>query len=97
MPVSTISTTVITMAGLRYFIGQCLPGCLLRRALSEVERSHDEVNRFDPDKRDYHTADSVEDQVARQDLGCAHGPVRDPAQRQRDQADDNQRVEDDGG
>ena len=41
-------------------------------------------------------ADAVDDEVAPQDAGRAGRPVLDAAQRQRDQRDDDERVEDHG-
>src|SRR6516225_4055869 len=55
----------------------------------------DEVDGLDPDERDDQPAYAVDPQVPAEQRGRGGRPVADAAQRQRDQCDDDQRVEDD--
>ena len=56
----------------------------------------DEIDKFDADEGNDEAAETVDKQVALQNGQRTHWSVRDAAERQRDQGDDNQRVKDDG-
>ena len=62
----------------------------------EMQGGDDEVDDLDADERHDEAAEAVDQKVAAQQRGRADRPVGDALQRQRDQRDDDQRVEDDG-
>ena len=64
--------------------------------LGQVKCGDDQVDQLDSDKRNDETAEAVDEQVALQDGERAHRFVSDAAQRQRNQRDDDERVENDG-
>src|SRR6516225_2668116 len=63
--------------------------------LNESEGCDDDVYYFNADERDDDAAHAVNQEVAFQGRECADGCVFDAAKCQRDQSDDDQRVEDD--
>ncbi len=63
--------------------------------LGEVESSDDEIDELDADKRNDDAAEAVDEQVALQNRERAHRFVGNAAQRQRNQRDDDERVEND--
>ena len=54
-----------------------------------MERSDDQVDQFDADKRNNEAAEAVDEEVALQNRQRAHWLVSDAAQCQRDQRDDD--------
>ena len=64
--------------------------------LGQVKRGDDQIDQLDSDKRNDETAEAVDQQVALQNRERAHRFVSDAAQRQRNQRDDDERVENDG-
>ena len=64
--------------------------------LGQVKRGDDQIDQFDPDKRNDETAEAVDQQVALQNGERAHRFVSHAAQRQRNKCDDDERVENDG-
>src|SRR6478752_7956024 len=66
-------------------------------ASGQVQGSDNEVDRLDADERNDDAADAVDQQVASQQRTRADRPITDALERQRDERDDDQRVEDDGG
>src|SRR5690349_12249833 len=92
-PVMMVSATTITRAGRSSFNIVSFPLC-------EAGSTDDEVDRLDPDERDDDAAEAVDQQVAAQQVrgpggGADRAAVLDTFERQRDQRDDDQRVEDD--
>ena len=65
-------------------------------SLGQVEGGDDDVDELDADEGGDDAADAVDEQVAAQQRGGGHGPVADAAQGERDERDDDERVEDDG-
>ena len=61
-----------------------------------MERSDDQVDQFDADKRNDEAAEAIDEEVALQNRQRAHWLVSNTAQRQRDQRDDDQRVKNHG-
>ena len=61
-----------------------------------MERSNDEIDELDADKRHDDAAETIDEEVALEDGQRAHRFVGDAAQRQRNQRDDDERVENDG-
>ena len=61
----------------------------------EAQGGDDEVDRLDADERHDDAAEAVDQEVAPQQRRRADRPVAHAPQRQRDQGDDDQRVEDD--
>ena len=55
----------------------------------------EEVDQLDADKRDEDAADAVDEEIAAEHGRGADRPVGDAPQRQRDEGDDDERVEDD--
>src|ERR1039458_9217398 len=55
------------------------------------------IDQPDSGERRDDAADAIDQQIAAQQGGRAHGPVLDAAQGQRNERDDNQRIEDDAG
>src|SRR5215472_7460952 len=87
MPVMTVMTRIITIAGRI---------CLMSVASSgQTDGGDEDVDQLDTDERYDDPADTIEQQVATQDRRRTNRPVGDTAQRQRDQRDNDQRVEDD--
>src|SRR6185369_296000 len=80
------SESVITNNGRSCFIG----------ASSEVEHVYDHVDQLDADERQQHAAAAVHEQVAAQDALVAHRAVFDATQCERNERNDDQRVEDHG-
>src|SRR5437588_10705686 len=68
----------------------------MERSSGEVDAGDDDVDGLDADEGDDHPSDAVDEQVAAEQSRGADGPVLDSLQRQRDQGDDDQRVEDRG-
>src|SRR5215813_9346744 len=65
--------------------------------LHETESHEDHVHELDPRKRYEDAAHPVDPKVAPEDGRRADGTVADAAEGQRDERDDDQGVEDDGG
>src|SRR5215470_7416341 len=65
--------------------------------LYEAEGHEDHVHELDPRKRDEDAAHAVDPEVAPEDGRRADGTVKDAAEGQRDERNDDQGVEDDGG
>ncbi len=63
--------------------------------LGETQRFDDDVDRLDADERNDDAADAIDQQVAGQNRGRAERTIRHAAQRERNQRDDDQRVEND--
>ena len=61
-----------------------------------MERSDDEIDELDADERHDDAAQAIDEQIALQNGQSAHRFVGHAAQRQRDQRDDDERVENDG-
>ena len=64
--------------------------------LNEMERGDDEIDELDADERNDDAAEAIDEQVALQNGERAHRFVGHAAQRQRNQRDDDERVENDG-
>ena len=62
--------------------------------LREPDAGNQHIDQLDSDERDDYAAHAVDHQVIAQQYRSAHGPILDPAQRQRNQRNDDQRVED---
>ena len=62
----------------------------------QVHQADDDVDELDADERGDDAADAVDERVACQQRSGADGPVGDAAEGERDQGDDDERVEDDG-
>ena len=61
-----------------------------------MERGDDEIDELDADKRHDDAADAVDEEIALENCERAHRFVGHAAQRQRNQRDDDERVENDG-
>src|SRR5579863_3691438 len=61
----------------------------------EMQGGHGEVDRLDADKRNDHAADSVDPKVAAQQRSGPDRTIAYAFQRQRNERDDNERIEDD--
>src|SRR5215831_16148151 len=68
-------------------------GCVL----GEMHSGHHEVDRLDAEERNDDAADSVDQKVEPQQSGGADWAIAHALQRQRNERDDDQRVEDDRG
>src|SRR5450432_2567577 len=79
----TSSENVITKQGRIRFIGSS----------REMEHVHDHIDQLDADEGQHHAATAVHQEVAAQDALDAHRAIFDAAQCERDECDDNQRVE----
>src|SRR5215831_14763234 len=66
-------------------------------SLGEMQGRDGKVDRLDPNERNDHAADSVDQKVEAQQSGGTDRTIADPFQRQWNERDDDQRVEDDGG
>ena len=64
--------------------------------LDEMERGDDEIDELDADERNDDAAEAIDEQIALENREGAHRLVGDAAQRQRNQRDDDERVENDG-
>ena len=64
--------------------------------LGEMKCGDDEIDEFDPNEWNNDAAETVDEQVALEDGERAHRFVSDAAQRQRNQRDDDKRVENHG-
>src|ERR1700746_863252 len=87
MPVMTVMTTIITIAGRMCFMVAASSG--------QTDGCDEQVDQLDADEGHDDAADAVEQQVAPKDRRRADWAIRDAAQRQRYQRDDDQRIEDD--
>src|SRR5579862_7795165 len=79
-PVSSIRTNVSAIAG--------------RNWLRSMRGDQDHVDQLDENERHNDAAGTVNDQVATENGRGAHGTISHASQRQRDQCDNDQRVED---
>ena len=61
----------------------------------ETQGHDDEVDGLDADKRKHDAAQAVDQQIAAQERGRADRTIVDTLQRQRNERDDDQRIEDD--
>src|ERR1700685_1403550 len=84
MPVSTVRTAVATRAVMNVFT---------EKTSGEMQRGDHDVDSLDADERNNHAAEAVDNKIASQNRGGADRTVRHPAERQRNQRDDDQRVE----
>ena len=66
---------------------------LATTALCQVQGGHQEVDRLDADEGDDDTAEPVDQEVAAEQRAGTDGAVGDALQRQRDQGDDDQRID----
>src|SRR5215470_8060725 len=87
-PVSTVSTTVIRIA---------ISSPRINIPLGQPQPRDHHVDNLDSDERNDYPADPIDQQVARQDRGGTERPILDPAQRERDERDNDERVENDRG
>src|SRR5256886_13960122 len=88
MPVTPVRTTSETSAARRW---------LMSGLLYQAQRDQDHVHELDPRERDDNSPHAVDPDMTAQDGRGAERAVAHALQRQRDQRDDDQRVEDDGG
>src|SRR6202167_4379777 len=84
MPVSTVRTAVATRAVMNGFT---------EKTSREMERGDHDVDSLDADEWNNHAAEAVNEKIAGQNCGRTDRTVRHAAQRQRNQRDDDQRVE----
>ena len=68
----------------------------MREDLNEVRPVNEKVDRLDANERNDDAADAVDEQVALQDFGRAERAEFHAAQRQRNERDDDERIENDG-
>src|SRR5215470_17836524 len=92
MPVMAVRNRVIRMAGR---ISENIVYAFFWVASGEVQRRDEDVDRLDPDEGDDDAADTVDQEISPQDRRRADGTELHAAERERDQGDDDQRVEDD--
>src|SRR3974390_51940 len=85
-----VSETTRTIAG-RISFNMALPRS------GEVQCADKQVDRLDTDERNDDSAYTVDQQVAPQQRGGADRTIADAAQRQRNEGNDDQRIEDDRG
>src|ERR1700693_666861 len=64
-------------------------------SLGQMQRNQREVDDFDADKRRNESANSVDEEIANQNLRCANGAIFNSGKRERNQHDDDERVEND--
>src|SRR6185312_12763940 len=83
-----VSATTKTMAG-RISLSMV-------SSLSEMQRGDGEINRLDADEGQDDAAGAVDEQIAPQERGGADRPVLHTLQGERNQRDDDQRIEHDG-
>src|ERR1017187_9062544 len=88
-PVRIVKATVTRIAMMSCFI--------FRLPLRQMQKPQQPVDQPDSRERRNHAAHAVDQQVAAQQRGGTHGLVLHAAQRQRNQHDNNQRVEYHGG
>src|SRR5215469_17036988 len=87
-PVSTVSTTVIRIA---------VSSPRISIPLSQPQCGDQHVDNLDSDERNDYPADTIDQQVARQDGRGAERPILDAAQRKWDEGNNDERVENDRG
>src|SRR5215469_11945932 len=68
---------------------------LVHGCLRQADGGDDDVDELDADERHDDAADAIEPEVAPQDRGGTGRPVRDAAQGERDERDNDEGVEDD--
>src|SRR5450432_4657330 len=86
-PVMTMRTIVNAMAG-----QSCLRS-MIARPLDEVQGNEEEIDDLDAHERHDETAESVDQQVPAENHGRRRGAILDAAQRERNERDDDERVE----
>src|SRR6185437_6032766 len=86
-PVMIVMTTIIMMAGRISFS--------IVLSSREADGGDNHVDRLDADERHDDAAETVDKKIASQDARRADRAVTDTFERQRDQSDNNERVEDD--
>ena len=74
---------------------ECWPEGVAKKAchqivLGEMEGSHDEVDRLDPDERGDQPAEAVDEEVALEELARRRRPEADAPEGDRDERDDDQ-------
>src|SRR5258708_37641994 len=84
MPVRMVRTAVAVRAVLNVFT---------EKTSGEMERGDQDVDGLDADERNDHAAEAVDKKIAGQNRGRADWTVGHAPQRQRNQRDDDQRVE----
>src|SRR5262249_51378890 len=99
-PVISVSKTTRTMAGRTSFNMTISPQISARvstirdRALDQMQGIDHEVDCLDADERNDDAADTVDPQIAPQQRGGADRTIGDPFQCQRNERNDDERVED---
>src|SRR5438270_13567300 len=73
----------------------CLASLLAMTGLGQVQGNNDEVDRLDTDEGNGDAAEPVDQQVAPEQRTGADRTIGDAFQRERNQPDDDQRIEDD--
>src|SRR5450432_1707417 len=80
--------------------GACAPRTLRKKSVGsrscEVHRSNNHVDQFDSDKRKHDSSETVDQQVALQNLGRAERPEFYAPQRQGNERDDDERIKNNG-
>src|ERR1700682_6547161 len=66
------------------------------RDLGQPHGVQQQVDQFDANERDDHPAEAVDQQIASKDAAGAERTISDPFQRQRNERDDDERVENHG-
>src|SRR5271154_1997954 len=87
MPVSTVRTAVATNA---------VMNVRMELTSGEMQRGDHDVDGLDADERNNHAAETVDEKIAGQNRGRADRTILHTAQRERNQRDDDQRIEEDG-
>src|SRR5450432_843568 len=86
MPVRTVNTSIMARAGSSW-----------RRMSGHSQCSDEQIDELDEDERGDDASDPVDHQVSPQHRRGLLSAELHTSQRERDQGDDDQRVEDDGG
>ena len=90
MPQSTIAKTIVAMIE---FLSSVR---IIFITLSEMNGGDNHVDQFDSDERNDNSAKTVDEQIALKNLGRAERAELYTPERERNQRDDDERVEDDG-
>src|SRR5215472_1196288 len=86
-PVMMVMARIITMAGrICFTMGQ---------SSRKADGGHEHVDELDADERDDNAAKAVDQKIAPQDAGGTHWTIGHAPQCQRNERDDDERVEDD--
>src|ERR1700674_5770481 len=104
-PVTSVNTTSIRTAGLSSFSMSILlyrnpiyrnPKIWANPKLRQSQRCQDHVDDLDPDERRDDATDTIDPEVVTQQRGGADRSIFHAFERERDQRDDDQRIEDHG-